>query len=41
VDAVSQVKLLIGGVVDDAAVGIGSCDATEMYGQICEEIEEL
>ena len=40
-DAVCQVKLIIGVIVDDSAIGIGNCDATEMYGEICRELEKI
>ena len=40
-DAEVEIKLLIGVVVDDAATGIGSVDATEMHGEIEKGIQSL
>ena len=40
-DGAGEIKLLIGAIVDDAAIGIGNVDATEMYGEINRELEKI
>jgi len=40
-DAESQIKTIIGVIVDNAAIGIGNLDATEMYGEINRELDKI
>lgn len=40
-EAANQIKIIFGAVVDGAAIGIGSFDATDMHCEIKEAIEEI
>ena len=40
-DAEMEIKLLLGVILDDASVGIGSVDATAMYSEIEESLQSL